>query len=499
MGNRIDEMKKAWQTLQSLAGASRSARGTDAQDKSALEKLPSPKFVQYPPLLPTSGMPPGPKASSSARSSAKPVQPDGTEPEEGDSSAEMSSPPALSSRSAPKSTAEHLAGISSVAVELPDLPPEDDAGVSAGSAPVTPRTEKAAAAGHGEKLKKLRKKASKRLSKVTIDLSEMVQKLTPRSGRNSPEKTSPRRKALPKKDDPRLAGLPIAERNKMAVEMAAFCETPAYCQAPPARQSLMFNAKLIGLLNDDYPDCISDEQLKALRADLDWRMKNAFIDKTIDLADAVFRSFVEGEINDRFINTWNNEKAGEEGEKEFPAAKGKLTKTFLRDFSATSHWLRNASGDLEEIKDPLVLVNFLGGGTAGELPRRVSHVANQNMTTFLNAVLFRRKTNEQVTDSVLHLWNDDPVTPRGNMRPKYIYSKNAAGNPVVDIEYFCSKESTRPEDLGVIHAAEVLGKKRVSAEAELRVRVRVIFEQDGNWTIEDPHVFAKGWNVTIDD
>ena len=482
MQSRIDQMVNAWNHLELLKSvrAQRPHQGS----VSPVGALPEPAFDKLP-AMPIIGI-------------VKPTR--GAVSDASTSSTDASSGSGLAS-TPPRLTSNRIAKISSSVIELPELPKyltdDDFSGSRTPSPPVSPRAGEAAVSPRGSHVKNLRKKASKRFSQIKLDLSELAKKMSPRGGRSSPEKTSPVRKVTPRRDDPRLSALPVAERQRIAVEMAAFCLGDEYKKAGPARQSLLFNGKLIGLL-DAFPAMVNDNALKALRADLDWRMRHACLDVVVDLNEERFAASVKKEIDGRFIRTWGNEKAGEEGEQAYPEVKGKMTKTFLRDFPMTSHVLKFDDGRREKIDHPVKLMEFIGPGIGGDLPHIISHVANQNLTAFLNTVLFRRASDDGKFDSVIKLWDGCPVTPRGNMRPSCIYSKDSEGNIILDFEYYCTKE-TSPNNLGMVDANNSFDKKSAHDHAELRVSVRVKFAPDGEWEINDPHVIAKGWNVPADD
>ncbi len=482
MQSRIDQMLSAWNQLELLKSV-RTQRPQPLHSKQA-EVLPLPIVESILPM-PLAGV----------VRTARVVNHDSSQ-----SSSESASNSGLAS-TPPRLTSDRVMKISASDINLPELPDHlanaDISGSRTPSPPASPRVQEATTSNRSSHVKQLRKKASKRLSQFKIDLSELAQKMSPRSERSSPEKSSPIRKASPRKDDPRLAGLSLAVRHRIATEMAEFCLSDDYKKSSETRQSMLFNGKLIGFL-DSYPDLVNTEALKALRTDLEWRMTHACIDTVVDLADERFFASVKKELEGRFMQTWGNEKAGEEGERHYPEAKGKMTKTFLRDFPMTSHVLKFDDGRLEKIDHPATLMDFIGAGQGGNLPYLVSHVANQNLTTFLNTVLFRRASEDGKFDSVLRLWDGSPVTPRGNMRSSATYSKDSAGNIILEHEYFCSK-LTSPTNLGLAPANDSFNKKSAHDHAELTVKVRVKFAPDGEWKIENPQVLAKGWNVPAED
>lgn len=483
MQSRITQMHSDWKYLNELK--SKRKQASQQVQMQGLDKVPPPPFNAMIPM-PLVDV----KNSTKSLNDDAPLDQQVTRASQ--STFSLKSTP-------PKLTSEPRAISPTSSYDLPELPKDLDEDDLSGSRTPSPPTSypvnDPATAERGQYVKKLRKKVSKRFSEVTNDLSEFAQKISSRSAQSSSEKSSPVRKTSPKKDDSRLACIPIAERNRIATQMAEFCLADDYRKASESGQSLMFSAKLIGLI-DNYQQLINSDALKALRADLEWRMSNAIVDTEVDLADQRYVDSIKKEINNRFILTWGNDKAGEEGETKYPEVKGKMTKTFLRDFPVTSHAILTAAGK-EKIDHPKKLVEFIGSGVNGNLPHIVSHIANQNLTAFLNTVLFRRESSAGAFDSMIKRWDGSPVTPKGNMRASYVYSKDSEGNIILEHDYVCSKQTT-PTNLGVSPASDSFGKLMVDDHAELYVKVRVKFSPNGEWNIENPHVRARGWNVPMD-
>lgn len=302
MQNRIAEMHHAWGQLTLLKSIRQSRSLQDPVD--GLEKLPPPPFKGgVTPLMLVVGEralhPLTELFSGNARLAEA-----GTGACDEDS-VSMSAPVDVVS-TPPKLTAERLARLSSRSIDLPELPPEDVMPAQPAPSPSpasSPLGSASSSSAVGSNMKRLRKKVSKRLSAVALDLSELAQKMSPRSGRNSPEKSSPVRRVSPTKEDPLLASLPTVERNRIAVKMAEYCQTDGYAIASPTRQALLFNGYLIGLLSA-YPELIRADTLKSLRTDLQGRMRHAVVDTVVDLQDPAFSGFVRQVVNANFIKPW---------------------------------------------------------------------------------------------------------------------------------------------------------------------------------------------------
>ncbi len=468
MGSRLNEMNQAWKDVQTLGEKSRIGREeSERKDKKALAKLPPPKFVQYPQLPAKLASSAPLKATAVGSATTKTVQPDGTHATDSESSSEESSSPIIFSRSSstfssplsstsssrhsspsspssssssPQPSPYRVTSLSLGDVELPELPPEDDTGSALGSAPVTPREERSPASSYGDKMKKLRKRASKRISKLASELSEMMQKMSPRSGRNSPEKESPGRKASPGKDDGRLAAMPVADRKK-----------------------------------------------------------NAVIDATIDLTEDAFADFVRSAAEAAFMKPWEKDTSDttdKTGERKTNA--DKLQPTFVRDFENSDYFFFHDNGSQEKITTTDRFIELIAQETGDPLPRIVSNIASQNLGNFLKNVLFLRQNSEGNSDSVLRLWDDTPAMPIALAKASYVFSKNPAGDLVLDYEW---KSGTELNGNKPLRVKKMVGDMAVGpvADASLRIAVRVTIAKNGEWHIGNPQIQASGWNVPLEE
>lgn len=234
-----------------------------------------------------------------------------------------------------------------------------------------------------------------------------------------------------------------------------------------------------------------------LNRDLQTRVVNPAVDVHVDLLDARYVKFIEDAATAQFVQNWRQDKASSEASEKYPAAHGQLTKTFLRDFDVTHHRLRHPDGRHETVQDPLQIVEFIGPGEVGNLPERVSHVANQNLTVFLHRVLFTRRDASGNYDSALRLADGTPVAPRGAMEVTCTYGKQADGTIILWHEMRCARKPDGAP-LSVLKSGEIFGAKQVSDHAKLHVTTQISFSPNGEWHVADPHVRASGWNQTSD-
>lgn len=495
MQNRIAHMHEVWRQLTLLKSIRQPLPRTEPTD--GLRPLPpSPLLNGVTPLMPIvakRSLPP-----EAALFSGKIVAGD-TEAvacDEGSTSAPMPSTP-------PTLTTARLAALSSRSLDLPELPVETAEFAEPASPPCatssSPRAGESAGTTASSGVKRLRRKVSKHLGKVAIDLSQFARRMSPRSGRSSPEASSPARRASPTKDDPLLASLPVAERNRIAVKMAEYRRTAAYADASPTRQALLFNGQLIGLLAS-HPELIRADILKALHADLQGRMPYAVVDAEVDLEDPAFSGFVQQVAQANFIKPWTHDSA--DASNAVTGAKKKnadlLRPTFVRDFDNSDYYFRRADGSVEKMADTDQFIRLIGPGSEGDLPRIVSNIASQNLGNFLKNVLFLRHDADGNSQSVLRLHDGTPVMPLAVSKASYVFSKADDGTLALDYEWRSS---------AALNAGKALRVKQMSGDngilevqdAELGIRVRLTIAPDGQWRIGHPAIRATGWHMPVSD
>ncbi|MCM0044943.1 MAG: hypothetical protein NBV65_09975 [Burkholderiaceae bacterium] len=501
MQNRIAQMQQAWKHLTLLKSIRQPIPHKAPED--GLDQVPLPRFDRLvTPLV--SVMSKHPLSPSALLFAGTGIAVDSVarrcdDADAGlpDGSSLARTPPAFGVRRPPVS--------SSSSIDLPELPAEpDDEGVSA-SAPTStsapsspapsPRSGEPARSGGAFGMRKLRKKASK----VAIDLSGLVQKMSPRSGRSSPEKSSPVRDPSPTKDQPLLASIPVAERNRIAVAMAQLCRANDYLAASPTRQGLLFNGKLIGLL-EAYPELVRPDALKALGADLQRRMRHAIVDRVVELEDPAFSRFVQQAAAANFVQPWTHDTA--DASDSVTGAKKKnadvLRPTFVRDFDNSDYFFRSSDGSLEKIADTDRFIDLIGPGSSGHLPQVVSNIASQNLGNFLKNVLFLRQDAHGNSQSVLQLHDDVPVMPLALAKASYVFSRSGDGTLTLDYEWTSSAALNAGKALRVKRMTGSHGISEVR-DAELAIRVRLTISADGQWRIGNPAIRAKGWHMPVSE
>ncbi len=486
MGSRITQIQAFWRELDALKHARNGDNTLDL--KSAIPELTSSAFEQMPKiqLIGLCSRPETPVVTENKAQACnlgfERIEPNVHLP---------STPPKFQSDPREKS--------SSSTVDLPELPKhllDDDGSESETPSPKSsPEASEGKSAERGINVRKLRKKASKRFSQMAINLSEIGKKMSDWGDLSSPKKASPTKKSSPRKDDPRLSPLPLTERNRIAVEMARYCLTDDYASAGSTRQSLLFNGKLIGLL-DAHSDLVHPSTLTALREDLAWRMQNALVNTNVDLNDPNFSHFVKSAADANFMKPWKHDSADTSDSATGKKKKNidRLRPTFVRDFDNSEYFSKSPTGDLVKISDTDQFINFIDSGGATGLSHVVSNVASQNLGNFLKNVLFLRSDIRGESQSLLKLHDGTPVMPLAVVKASYVFSKDVDGSITLDYTWNSSNETNGGKTMRV----KRMNGDNLQAEIEyatLSIETRIKFSPDGQWSIDNPRLRAEGWNV----
>lgn len=282
----------------------------------------------------------------------------------------------------------------------------------------------------------------------------------------------------------------------MAVEMAKYCQSDVYRAASEKRQAILFNGKLIGLLGEEHREMIRPDALKALSADLEWRMKHAVVDIKVDLKDPQFTKFVNAAAEASFLKPWTHDSA--DASDSATGAKKKnadvLRPTFVRDFGNSDYFFRNADGTLSRIQDTDHFIALVDNGKSSGMAPIVSNIASQNLGNFLKNVLFLRHDSEGISQSVLRLHDGTPIMPLAVVKASYTLGKDSQGNITLDYEWNSSNH---------LNSGKTLRAKRMAGdqsaydvqEAALKIKVRITIGPDREWHIGDPRIEASGWSL----
>lgn len=368
---------------------------------------------------------------------------------------------------------------------------------------VTPREKDQFESPRGVKADQFRKRISKQFSKVALDLSKINEKLSPgrnsppsspgSAGRVSPSKTTPR-----KKESTFIKSLPYEVRNSAAKCFIKLQKEGNFHPPFSGRDRLVLNAGMIGVLSD-HGIKYDLKNLEALAIDAENRSKNMVIDMEVDLSDPAYTSFYASAVDGAFLKTWikdSSDVVDSNGN-----VMGDVTKarpTFIRDFKNSTYKIKEKDGSLTNISSIDSFLEFFSKHENKNIGKIVSNIASQNLGMFFKNVLFRRTDENGECQSILRLTDGTPIQPLSNLKATYILSRDSKGNVIIDYELHCDSNAGKSK-LSVKTIVDDPQTIEVGENANLTIKSRVVIEPDGEWSIDNPHVYAEFWNLRKGD
>ncbi len=292
----------------------------------------------------------------------------------------------------------------------------------------------------GESVREFRRRLSRKLSKMADSVAEWVQRASPRSGRNSPERLSSSGRASP------LPGSPRRENS------------------PPDGRHL----------------------------------PHAVVDTKVDLSDPQFLTFVTSAAEAAFIKPWTHDSADiRDINGNRKSMNRQLQPSFIRDFGNSDYRVRNEDGSLTEFADVDEFALWVGAGKGCDLPRVVSNIASQNLGNFLKNSLFLREDAKGQSQSLLRLHDGTPVMPVAIAKASYIFGKDRDGDITLDYSWESASKLNRDKLLRVKRLTGDYSQAAIAdqAAASLRITTRITICRNGEWYIGDPRIQAAGWNM----
>lgn len=368
---------------------------------------------------------------------------------------------------------------------------------------VTPREKDQFESPRGLKANQFRKRISTKFSNVALDLSKINEKLSPRrnspppspgsAGRVSPSKITPR-----KKESAFIKSLSYEVRNSAAKCFIKLQKEGNFQHPFSARERLVLNAGMIGVLSD-YGIKYDLKNLEALAIDAENRSKNMVIDMEVDLSDPAYTSFNASAVDGAFLKTWikdSSDVVDSNGK-----VMGDVTKarpTFIRDFKNSTYKIKEKDGSLTNISSIDNFLDFFSKHENKNIGKIVSNIASQNLGMFFKNVLFRRTDKNGECQSILRLADGTPIQPLSNLKATYILSRDSKGNVIIDYELHCDSNAGKSK-LSVKTIVDDPQTIEIGENANLTIKSRVVIEPDGEWSIDNPHVYAEFWNLRKGD
>lgn len=350
----------------------------------------------------------------------------------------------------------------------------------------------------------LQKKVSRKFNDLKINRSVLSEKIAPiiSTSRVSPGSSggvSPGNMTPTKKRNNALKDISVDIRNQVAKEYTALKKDPQFISSGATRQTMMVNAKMIGILSENTI-AFDTKKLQALAADAELRSQYSEIDIEIDLTKAPYPDLLK-EGSKKFITRWESDNS-DKGQKfnDLPGDQRKLIDqhfmpTFIADYfrAGVSHELQMPDGTGKVFASPIELAKYLNQGANDESRSRyISNVTSQNIVNLLQQLTCGGLPD---TTSPIKLFDGTPLIPRGRVEQRFMYQLEKDNTVVVKVQVTISANN-----LGNARRESQMQNARrdpvaIDEDAKLQIDTTLRFEPNGEWTIYNPHLVASGWNL----
>jgi len=395
---------------------------------------------------------------------------------------------------------------------------------------VTPREKDQFESPRSAKANQFRKRVSKQLSKVALDLTKINEKLTPRrnspppspgsAGRVSPSKMTPR-----KKESAFIKSLPLEVRNSATKCFIKLQKEGNFLPPFSSRERLVLNAGMIGVLSD-HGIKYDLKNLEALVIDAENRSKNHSIDMEIDLTQEPHCKFVKEQFQ-FFEKKWNEVGCLTDGSEITGFDKGTaytyaskeekenmhlcFSPFFLRDFFGGKLTLayEDDLGRLQEIKSLEQFETFLNEGDAESekikqmkdpwqaaasdqflRSKYITHFSSQLVSSAVGNIGFGIDAS---LPSYVKLHDGTPIIPKGDVKISYVFRKKSDGGIDMQVSYQMKPSPDRESNL------KNGGFTRTDPEAKAIASLSLRFSKDRDYEISPLRLIATGWNLPLEE
>lgn len=315
----------------------------------------------------------------------------------------------------------------------------------------------------------------------------------------SPVKSSTSKSSVHDTQGKNLATNPLANfsedfLNDLAVKIRALKNNDDFKSKPAYSRNIILNAEILQNLplNSEFRE---PAMLKLLLADANERIANEdhAIDIEVDLDDPAVRTYISDAAKGCFMMPWDYEKA--ESSLKYKEYEDRLKKTFLRDFDHSFLGFKDENGVVNKYKNVKEFINSIQTESDPDLPMIVSNIASQNLGIFLNHGIFIRKDSNGMSQSALKRRDGTPLQPKNSPSASYVFSKNKDGSVLIE---YTSLISNKDDPTKVIEAKNLSqlggwGSNISMKNASLEIKCEIHIKLDGQWTIFNPRLKAKGW------
>jgi hypothetical protein len=368
---------------------------------------------------------------------------------------------------------------------------------------VTPREKDQFESPRSVKANQFRKRVSKQLSKVALDLSKINEKLSPgrnsppsspvSAGRVSPSKTTPR-----KKDSAFIKSLSYEVRNSAAKCFIKLQKEGNFQKPFSTRENILLKGGMIGILSERGIEYDS-KNLEELVADAELRSANHTFDFNINLSNTSFKKDVD-KMAELFVTSWEKNyvsadyHAAPDADKNI--ARENFLPLFVKDyFRGVKHELLLPDGTTRPFESLEEIANFLNkNGKGSHRSKYISNVVCQNFS--VAAINFAVGGYPGYVSNI-KIYDGTPLVARGETKQRYIYSMDDGG--VISVKSIITLRASGKENSPRVQSQLQFNETRsgiyIDDDAFLTVESDLMFEPNDEWSISDLHVRGEGWNL----
>jgi hypothetical protein len=368
---------------------------------------------------------------------------------------------------------------------------------------VTPRGKDQVESPRSAKANQFRKRVSKQLSKVALDLSKINEKLTPRrnsppsssgsAGRVSPSNITPR-----KKESAFIKGLPYEVRNSAAKCFIKLQKGGNFKKPFSSRDNILLKGGMIGILSGRGIEYDS-KNLEELVADAELRSANHMFDFKINLSNISYKKDVD-KMAEAFVTSWEKNyfsadyHAAPDADKNI--ARENFLPLFVKDyFRGVKHELLLPDGTTRPFESLEEIANFLNKNGKGS--RRSKYISNVVCQNFSAAAINFAVGGYPGYVSNIKIYDGTPLVARGETKQRYIYSMDDGG--VISVKSIITLRASGKENSPRVQSQLQFNETRsgifIDVDAFLTVESDLMFEPNDEWSISDLHVRGQGWNL----
>lgn len=204
------------------------------------------------------------------------------------------------------------------------------------------------------------------------------------------------------------------------------------------------------------------------------------VDVELDLMQEPLQTLTKSAIRTALFDNWDKPESVDIGSQQ--ACQG-VTPTFLRDLNAEKHVLVQADGVRQVCKSGQQFVDFIGVGAHPNLPKVISHIANQKL-----GQVVRTLVNNNPQSPLRSSDGETIAISLTGGASEYCFKKLPGGR--TELLYTYTVESVMGAKVYDPNTAAAFGLKPLKSKGNFQFSVRIEIAEDGQWAMANPRIQA---------